>query len=352
MGVLRVCCSGATRGLMIRRRALPPRSRRGSCIARRAGRRLDWDKRALCRYHIAWAAGFGGLRAAPLLGTANTEKCAPYAMKCLICGRLSLPGAKLCLDCKSARKRAFDATVTQPLLAAAGATRRTAVTPRLLKPGQSVPDAARRAAKMALAAQARIEAANETPEVAPRSAARWPMVVGAVLAIAVVIGYIGHSVNSGKSDSVAAVPDRSNLESSAASSGAQAGASTAIPAPSPTAVVPSTGGAAGVEEPQPKPDLKRAPLKARQEKIAPPPPVPEPPPPPPAVAVAPPAPPPVIREAPRLDPFQIMSDAIARCPRDFSARASCEQRLRAQYCEGHWGEVPQCASIPYVDHGS
>src|SRR5450759_421860 len=40
-------------------------------------------------------------------------------MKCLICGRLSLPGAKLCLDCKSARKRAFDATVTQPLLAAA-----------------------------------------------------------------------------------------------------------------------------------------------------------------------------------------------------------------------------------------
>jgi hypothetical protein len=47
-----------------------------------------------------------------------------------------------------------------------------------------------------------------------------------------------------------------------------------------------------------------------------------------------------------------MIDAIARCPRDdISNRVSCEQRLRAQYCEGHWGQVAQCASIPYSDHG-
>jgi hypothetical protein len=45
-----------------------------------------------------------------------------------------------------------------------------------------------------------------------------------------------------------------------------------------------------------------------------------------------------------------MSDAIARCPLDLS-RFSCEQRLRAQYCEGHWGQAPQCPSIPYTERG-
>lgn len=207
---------------------------------------------------------------------------------------------------------------------------------------------------MALAAQLRSEAANETAEVAPPRAARWPMLAGAVLVIAVVIGYTGHWFAGGRSDSIAAVPDRSNPESPAAQSAVRAAASAAIPAPSPTvAVVPAASTDATVEDPQPKADLiKRPASRARQEKPAPPPAAPEPPPPPPTVAVAPPPPPPVVREAPRLDPFQIMSDAIARCPREFSARASCEQRLRTQYCEGHWGEVPQCATIPYVDHGS
>src|SRR5271167_4340585 len=41
-------------------------------------------------------------------------------MKCRICAIECPPGAKLCRDCAAARKRAFAATVTQPLLAAAG----------------------------------------------------------------------------------------------------------------------------------------------------------------------------------------------------------------------------------------
>jgi hypothetical protein len=54
-------------------------------------------------------------------------------MKCQICGRSSLTGAKLCSDCRAARKRAFAATVTQPLLAAASKSGG-----RLLRPSQSV----------------------------------------------------------------------------------------------------------------------------------------------------------------------------------------------------------------------
>ena len=40
-------------------------------------------------------------------------------MKCRICASECPPGAKLCRDCAAARKRAFAATVTQPLFAAA-----------------------------------------------------------------------------------------------------------------------------------------------------------------------------------------------------------------------------------------
>jgi hypothetical protein len=270
-------------------------------------------------------------------------------MKCLICGRLSLPGAKLCLDCKAARKRAFDATVTQPLLAAAGAasaTRGRGAAPQLLKPGQSVPDAARRAAKMALAAQAQSNLAGVLTEPVPRRPTRWPIIVGGLCLFIAITGYFGHWFGGNRSDTFAAVPERSNVESDAPPAIVRASTPNPIPAPAPTVAVEPV--AAAAEQAPSKADTAKRSVRPRPEK----PPLVVPiaePPPPEVVAVAP--PPPVVREAPRVDPFQAMYDAIARCPRDISGRASCEQRVRAQYCEGHWGQVSQCASIPYVDHG-
>jgi hypothetical protein len=276
-------------------------------------------------------------------------------MKCLICGRLSLPGAKLCLDCKAARKRAFDATVTQPLLAAAGAARNSRAKPRLLKPSQSVPDAARRAAKMALAAQAQSKIDSESAAPAPSRGNRWPIIVGGACVALAAVGYFGHWFGSGKSDTLAAVPDRPAVESAATPSIVRASTPGEIAAQvNASAVVPVATDVASVEPPIPAPkaDAAKRPPRSRVEKAPVAVPLPEPPPPPPPVAVAAAPPPPVVREAPRVDPFQVMIDAISRCPRnDISARATCEQRLRAQYCEGHWGQVPQCASIPYVDHG-
>jgi hypothetical protein len=126
-------------------------------------------------------------------------------MRCLICGQLSLSGAKLCLDCKAARQRAFDATVTQPLLARAGAARGAAAPLRLFKPSQPVPDAARRAAKMALAAQAQSNIATDSP---PGRAGRWPIIVAAIGIVLVVFVVIspGHWFGASKSDTFAAVP--------------------------------------------------------------------------------------------------------------------------------------------------
>jgi hypothetical protein len=78
-------------------------------------------------------------------------------MKCRICTRECLPGATLCRDCTAARKRAFAATVTQPLLAAVGV--RGFAQPRFAPR----PAAPRRARKVRWSLVARFEAAMGIP---------------------------------------------------------------------------------------------------------------------------------------------------------------------------------------------
>lgn len=79
-----------------------------------------------------------------------------------------------------------------------------------------------------------------------------------------------------------------------------------------------------------------------------------PPPPPPVqpapVVVAPPVAPPA--PPPKPDRWQQMSEGLASCARqELFQRAGCEQRVRAQYCDGFWGQVPQCAIVRDIDHG-
>ena len=43
------------------------------------------------------------------------------------------------------------------------------------------------------------------------------------------------------------------------------------------------------------------------------------------------------------DRLQMLRAAVARCAREnFLASFICDQRARLQYCDGHWGEVPEC----------
>jgi hypothetical protein len=52
------------------------------------------------------------------------------------------------------------------------------------------------------------------------------------------------------------------------------------------------------------------------------------------------------------DRWQMLAEAMARCAReDFFQRFACEQRTRLRYCEGYWGQVPQCPSATPKDHG-
>jgi hypothetical protein len=50
------------------------------------------------------------------------------------------------------------------------------------------------------------------------------------------------------------------------------------------------------------------------------------------------------------DGAQVLASALERCHEEkFLAGVICEQKARLQYCEGKWGQVPQCTSKSRVD---
>jgi len=57
------------------------------------------------------------------------------------------------------------------------------------------------------------------------------------------------------------------------------------------------------------------------------------------------------RKARRPEPWQAMHVSLARCGGDLIARIVCDQRVRRRFCEGHWGEAPECASGVANDRG-
>jgi hypothetical protein len=57
------------------------------------------------------------------------------------------------------------------------------------------------------------------------------------------------------------------------------------------------------------------------------------------------------RKARGPDPWEAMHVGLARCGGDLIARILCDQRVRRHFCEGHWGETPECASGVANDHG-
>jgi len=50
------------------------------------------------------------------------------------------------------------------------------------------------------------------------------------------------------------------------------------------------------------------------------------------------------------DDGQALSTLLEKCSEErFLAGVICEQKVRLRYCEGKWGQVPQCTKKPHVD---
>jgi hypothetical protein len=57
------------------------------------------------------------------------------------------------------------------------------------------------------------------------------------------------------------------------------------------------------------------------------------------------------RKERRPDPRQVMHVSLAGCGGDLIDRIVCDQRVRRRFCEGHWGDAPECRSGVANDHG-
>jgi hypothetical protein len=279
-------------------------------------------------------------------------------MKCRICARECPPGAKICRDCAAARKRAFAATVTQPLLAAAGA------------PSVGQPRFAPRPIRQRRANRPTLSPRTEPSIPAPAErrgatasllSAKW-LVIGAAIAIAIAFVVI-KILASDSARSIGAVAEEKKFVAASVPPADSAGPDGTPGSARDSAVVLTPNNAvrdAGQSDrridavAEPKNALAKSGARKTASKVevpssapsdAPPAPKPEP-----AVAAARTPPPRAIETA--RDPWQAMNEALARCAReDFFSRIACERRLRQQYCANHWGVVPQCPIGPTTDHG-
>jgi hypothetical protein len=267
-------------------------------------------------------------------------------MTCLICARPTLPGATLCVDCRSARKRAFAATVTQPLLAAARAKSGA----RLLKPSQSVAATARRAAE-----SVRTDKPHQA-EPTKLWSRRTDLVLIAA-AVATILGagaFAAHRLNVAKAETAQAVDEGDAAERSAQPASGSAAETTTqsklLPDPTVRAADEHRTGTAASDPPARVDAPKRTSPRQRTTPAEASAPVE------PAVTAQAPAPAPVAaaavetREAPKPDRWQLMTQDLASCSGDLFDRILCGQRVRRQFCDGYWGQVPQC-SRPDNDHG-
>jgi hypothetical protein len=234
--------------------------------------------------------------------------------------------------------------VTQPLLAAAGVRSERS----LLRPSQSVAATVRRSAERARTIVAPAEA--PVPETISRQL-EWMVVGAALTALAVIVAIVAWHRHGARPSDNAPVAEAESTRV------VPAPAMTLVPpglAPKSVAelppVLPHEGMPEGESVPPPKADPARRPAAKVKTVVEPPPAIVEPP--PPAVAVAPPAlPTPAPREVPPPDPLQQMRDALAQCSGGVFDRILCDQRVRREYCEGRWGQVPQCSSGLSADHG-
>jgi len=259
-------------------------------------------------------------------------------MKCRICGLDCPPASKICRDCASARKRAFAATVTLPLLAAVGA-------PSISEP-RFIPKPTR-----PRAARAADDYPAERRPPAPRNEAALPLTVvprkhglvwfavAALIIVGVLIAIVRTAGDGNHvTDEVVAKPQPA------------AAVAEALP-PSPKVVTDTAPAPPVAEALPPKSTVTRPPRKAvphvESAPVA-----AEPTPAPEAQPVGKAPPPPRTVEVPRADPGQALSEGLAQCARQgLLERMGCEQRIRSQYCGNSWGLVPQCPIGRATDHG-
>jgi hypothetical protein len=296
-------------------------------------------------------------------------------MKCTACGNENQPGARFCVHC------GIVLSATAAPAPAASAPRRpaSAQPATTATPAVSVPHPAAASTPAAPSTPAASTVAG-----APQSSRKEGPIV-AVIALVVILGagayFAYRMLNDERKETIAAVEPAKPSETPVAPApaapptdastppatqeGTPSGATMPPggPVPVPPAIhgvapkaVPSpaesmSGTAADTTKSEPAPPKEKAP-KAPKAAAGGAETTPKSPPSPAAPSKAVVAKVPVVAPAAVPDRWQMFADAMDECKRaDFFSRLACQQRTRARYCEGYWGQVPQCPAAPTRDHG-
>jgi hypothetical protein len=247
-------------------------------------------------------------------------------MKCPICGKQTLPGAKLCSPCRAALKRAKDDSVWE---LPASQRRGEAAT------GQAQPEA------------------DDWVLGSPRASTwrTWAVAAGAL----VVVAGIGVRWMHGTDAAPPPIVEISAPARAVVTEPAAAAVQRALPASTQPASVEERSRPVSephVAQPPRGGDHPASPRPKASKPVADSAPAPVAPALDPPALIVPVVTPPQPEPVRPVDPWQRMSDALARCRgQELFGRLGCEYRVRASYCEGHWGEVAQCPAGVTNDHG-
>ena len=268
-------------------------------------------------------------------------------MKCTICGRRTLPGAKLCLPCRSALRRARDDTVSElmPLPARAAA---------FGIPGASTVSRTLDLIETRRAKRRPRKSTGDEGEGKGAVRAYSPLRVAAIALFVMAIGVVAYGFTEqlqGEPASLAAheqasVPAPRASVSPVAMAAEARNTMLAAPVSHSSEAIAEAGMSVSppVEiKPRKSPSSAARPIKKVDAPTMTPvvvvPPV--------VTAAAAPAAAPVV--AP--DRWQLLSAALGRCNGNLFERIGCEHVARAKYCEGYWGQVSQCPGGVSNDHG-
>ena len=270
-------------------------------------------------------------------------------MKCMICGGQTLPGAKLCLPCRAALRRARDDTISELLPLP---RRREAFA------FSHSPDIGHAAPLAPVARPAGERAAAGSRSRRLTSAQLHAAAVVAFVTAAGVLTFImarelqrerapaafvepstgadGRGVAPRVSPSTMLGTARDEIGSTAVPAEAEA-TDPPVAAPTPPADRRADRAVKARTATRPAVVLDPLPASAPVE--------------PPVIIMAPPPPPAPVVRAPPQDRAALLTAALGRCPADFFARVGCEHRARAQYCDGQWNANPQCPAGIRNDQG-
>ncbi|HEY8242537.1 MAG TPA: hypothetical protein VII68_03685 [Casimicrobiaceae bacterium] len=260
---------------------------------------------------------------------------------CAICRQPALAGDRLCAPCRSALKRARDSTVSDAMTPKRGPRRRSDAPP-----------------------PANASVAADPVATSPARTNWLARGIGFSLVAALIVAggaWITHT--RGIAGTIAPrysiAPQESNAETiEAAAATRPAPAATAPADKTASAAVGHDEGAASrtldaralpssITMPRGRAETDALAAAAATQSVAPPPPAP---------AVEPALPPPIVvaqapaRPAP--DRWQRLAAELERCPQETIRRAVCQESLRIEHCEGHWGRVAACPAKIEREYGN